>query len=156
MTKLPPDDLWNPYQAPEVAILSTPQKSSAAARRFWLKLCISLQLLVVVVGLGLAASEIESIMGSGPVLAAFGLITAIVSSWCGHKWGIVFGVSAPLFSLLVFCLIYFLNWSPSEAWLPVLMMAGAYLFVGGLIAFVVFLQIRAREESYDNVSVVDA
>ncbi len=156
MTKLPPDDLWNPYQAPEVAILSTLKQSSVAARCYWLKLCIGLQLLVVVVGLGLASWEIESIMGSGPVLAAIGLLTAIVSSSYRHKWGILFGVSAPLFSLLVFCLIYFLQWSTSEAWLPVLMMAGAYLFVGGLIAFVVFLQIRAREESYDNVSVVDA
>ena len=146
MTKLPPDDLWNPYQAPISLPAPEQHDASPSAGHVWLNSCVFLQMLVVVVGLALAHWDIHSIIGSGLVLFLVGLLNAILSYRRRLSLGMIFGASGPLFSLLIFGLINLLHWSPDDALQPVRAMAAVYLVCGGFAAPFLVLQIRAREK----------
>ncbi len=150
MTKLPPDDLWNPYQAPISLPAPEQHDASPSAGHVLLKRCVFLQMLVVVVGLALAHWDIHSIIGSGLVLFLVGLITAILSHRRRLPWGVMFGVSGPLLSLLIFGLINLLHWRPGDTQQPVRGMAAVYLVCCGFAAPFLVLQIRAREKRFNR------
>jgi hypothetical protein len=148
MTDWQTDNDDNLFQAPAFheSMLSSPGAFiSPRGTQRWLNVCLSLQNLSVIVGIGLAIGiSIESIMGTGPVLAVLGAVTAFLSAIKGNKLGVAIGVSAPLFSLLVFCLIYYRSWSPDFARIPVLAMATGYLLVIGGFSLAIFLN-RSQE-----------
>ncbi len=140
------NDWENPYQTPEV--LPEPEREYLATRVcFWPKIWISVQLLVVVVGIGLSVATIFSIIGSGLVLSLAGIVMAICAYRLRLRWGIVLGASAPLFSVFIFALINIMEWSPRDAELPVPMMASVYLVGALILSFGSMIEIWSREKS---------
>ncbi len=150
MTDWQPNDFYNPYQMPASWPTHEQLDTVPSAGHFWVKTCVCLKLLAVVVGLGLTFWEIKTIIGSGPVLFLVGWITAFLSFRRRLPWGVTFGVSGPLFSLLIFSLINLLDWGPGDAEQPVRILAGVYLGCIGVMAAVLVFQIRARENGFDG------
>jgi hypothetical protein len=142
-------DWDNPYRVPEVMFEPTVDKPRARPGYFWVKLFLLLQLLTIMVSLGFAGYEVETIVGSGPVLSIVGLFLAVASAkkqlWFSFWWGI----SAPVFCAAVFLTIFLQSWSPSDARIPVPIMGGMYLLVSGMIFVWIFRTIRTRERLFD-------
>ena len=128
-----------------------PRIAIPSAVHFWLKVCVFLQMLVVVVGLGLSFWAIETILGSGPVLFLAGFMTAFLSYRRRFPLGSILGTSGPLFALLIFGLINILDWGPDDAKQPVPLIAVVYFIFSGFAAFALILQIRAREKGFDGI-----
>ena len=128
-----------------------PRIAVPSAGHFWLKSCVGLQMLIVVVGVGLSARQIETILGSGPVLFLVGFITAFLSYRRRFPLGIILGTSGPLFALFIFALINILDWGPDDAKQPVPLIAVVYFIFSGFAAFALILQIRAREKGFDGI-----
>ena len=108
----------NPYSPPsadsEQPIVD--QKSGGG----WVRGLSGVQLLIVVVGLVGVMWDIESIMASGPCLAFVSLILMLVGWRSNRLAALICGLSGPSFALFISSLIYLNEWSPSEAFLPVL------------------------------------
>ena len=68
----------------------------------------------------MAAIDIETIVGTGPLLSLIGLALGI-TGWARRRSMaiLVFGLATGVFSLTIFLLIFILEWSPSEARGPV-------------------------------------
>lgn len=99
-----------------------------------------LQLAVALAAIVFAVDDIESIIKTGPTGCVVGLLVFGFS----YKWDFPerkkIGLSAPMLSLLCFCLIYFLDWSPREAHVPITLLILFYAI--GLLAMIV-LEIKA-------------
>ena len=82
--------------------------------------CISmLQILGLSIAVIVAAVDIESIVVSGPILSTIGLVAALSWRFCRSVFLGALGLSAPAMSLFLLLLISGLNWSPSDAQVPV-------------------------------------
>ena len=131
-------DWDNPYEAPQTMSVGD-QRVFTSGRHFWLQLCICLQMLVVLIGLGVACWQIESIIGTGPILSIVGIIVAVLSYRRSIRSGVLFGLSGLGLSVGVFLTIFLLHWSPDDARIPVPIMGGAYLGIAGSYALVLLL-----------------
>lgn len=85
---------------------------------------ILLQVMFVQLGfsllaVALAIHDIESVLGTGPMGAIIGMIVFGFAYKLAFPKGKKVGLSAPLFSSICFSLIYFLDWSQSEAYFPI-------------------------------------
>jgi hypothetical protein len=81
--------------------------------------CIA-QMLGICGAVILAAHEIESIPGTGVILSATGVALAIPAVYRRRiRAAIVFGLSAPVFSVAVFLWIAIMGWGPRQAQVPV-------------------------------------
>ncbi|MAI72307.1 MAG: hypothetical protein CMM01_15540 [Rhodopirellula sp.] len=110
----------------------------------WLRRVLSLQLLVVFVGLVAAfLINTETIVASGVVLGVVGLALSLLSWRCEDLGFVAYGLAGPMFSLFVFLLIFFNDWSPWEARMPVLTLGIVYLIC--LLLGAVWLLYRRRE-----------
>jgi len=82
--------------------------------------CISIfQILGLSIAVIVAAVDIESIIVSGPILSITGLVAALSWRFCRSVFLGALGLSAPAMSLFLLLLISGLNWSPSDAQVPV-------------------------------------
>jgi hypothetical protein len=146
-----PIDWENPYQAPQVLLEPEPERDFFPQKSyFWPKLWIWAQMLVVAVGLGLSFVEIETIVGTGPVLAAVGFVVTRRGYRMGSWWTMSLGISGPVFSLFIFLLINVMEWGPGAAERPVAILGTAYLATTAILALMVRLEIRKREpQSHD-------
>ncbi len=142
------DDWDNPYLAPE--ILLEPELSSDLPKTVfvWVRVVLGLQLVTTIIGLGFSVWHVESIVGTGPILALLGLLVAIVSFRHGLMMAGCVGLSAVPFTAAVFLIIFLQNWSPDDARKPVPVMGAAYLtvMIGGY--FAALHQMRQRERTF--------
>ena len=67
-----------------------------------------IQMLGVFGAVILAVVEVETIMITGPVLSALGLVLAYTSVSAGSRFGVFFGGSTPVTGLFLFLLINFM------------------------------------------------
>jgi len=116
----------NPYRPPETGPDAT-VVSAAGNRVPGTSLLAALQVFVAFVGTGFAFWEIESILGSGPLLAVVGGLHAIAGHRRGRLSAILMGYSAPVFCIAIFLLINLKEWGPDAAQDPVSALAVAYL-----------------------------
>lgn len=86
----------------------------------WVRGLSAMQLLIVFVGLVGVLWDVESIMASGPCLAFVGLILMLVGWRSNRLAALICGLSGSSFALFIFLLIYVNEWSPSQAFSPVL------------------------------------
>lgn len=85
----------------------------------------------------LSIVDVETIVGSGPILSVIGLVVAFAGLVKGNRAAILFGLSATAMSLFLFALINRLRWGPSEASLPVsiiLLVYEGFMVPLGLVA----------------------
>ncbi|MGI9474612.1 MAG: hypothetical protein ACR2NZ_23960 [Rubripirellula sp.] len=85
-----------------------------------------LQILVILVGGPLSFWFIESILGSGPVLALVGIAMAILGYREGNSSWLILGVASVGFAAFIFGLINANSWGPPEAAKPVRQMIVAF------------------------------
>jgi hypothetical protein len=94
-------------------------------RRFAIGLCAA-QLLTAFGALCGAIIELESIVGTGPVLTVVGLLTAWVTRHYNSRYLLMFGLSAPAVSAFGAILIAGFHWSPPEARAPIITLLTLY------------------------------
>ena len=81
--------------------------------------------LIVLLSLGAAAAwlaaviDVESIVASGLLCSAAGLLLAWVSYRANRRIGLYYGLAAPTIAVVCGCVIALLEWGPHEAQLPV-------------------------------------
>ncbi len=66
-----------------------------------------------------ALVEIETIVASGPILSLSGLVIVAWGVRRDSVWAFYSGLSAPTMSVVCFCIIYGLQWSPAQAGAPI-------------------------------------
>lgn len=77
------------------------------------------QLGFAILAVALGIDDIETIMGTGPIGSVIGLIVFGIAYKFEFSERKKIGLSAPLFSTICFSLVYFLNWSPGDAHIPI-------------------------------------
>lgn len=122
------DTNFNPYEAPtDVSALEVKYlRDRHLKTTFWTRVLAILFCATILVAIGIMASKIESIIGSGPVLILIAIIFNVNAVRCRNYLAILVSATAPLFCLFIFGSIYFLDWSPSEAETPVQLMTWGY------------------------------
>lgn len=126
----------NPYRAPEQQEVREP--GPVIARPRLTRLLIVVQCAAIIVGLGAALIEVETIMVTGGVLSLTGCALLLLGSWQRRLTVAMFGASGPGISLLCLGLILFMRWSPSQAERPVPRIGAAYAVLAlplGLAAY---------------------
>lgn len=88
-------------------------------------LCI-IKILGIGVTVTAAAIEIETIMGSGPLVSSVGIGVAVGGFIYKRFSAIAFGLSGLLMSLFIFALIVTQKWGPSKAEFPVVIILLGY------------------------------
>jgi hypothetical protein len=116
----------NPYRPPETGPDAT-VVSASGIRWSGTSLLAALQVFIAFTGTGLAFWDIESILGSGPLLAIVGGLHAIAGHRRGRSSAIFMGYSAPAFCIAIFLLINIKEWGPDAAQDPVSTLAVIYL-----------------------------
>jgi hypothetical protein len=96
------------------------------------------QVLVAIGMLVAACVEIETIVGTGPVLTVTGLALAIVTRRLNSWEPIAFGLSGPLICALTATLTAVYRWGPHDAERPVPVLFSAYLVAASPLAFLAF------------------
>jgi hypothetical protein len=94
---------------------------------------VAAQLLAIGGSVLAATIEIESIVGTGPVVSVLGLIVAASARRNRSLGALLLGLSAGLLSLFVFALIAVQDWGPSDAAQPVSMILITYEMVAAPI-----------------------
>ena len=115
----------NPYLPPRTQSKQTLGDMRAGSK--WARRFLLLQLLVVTLGVAAAYFiSIESIMVTGVALSVFGLLLSLFSRGARDVCYLACGLSGPAISILVFMLIRYNSWSPSQARIPVLLVGCLY------------------------------
>ncbi|MEL6109108.1 MAG: hypothetical protein AAFU85_24135 [Planctomycetota bacterium] len=135
---------FNPYAAPatvsEICVVAR-----KPIRTPWLRRVILLQSVVIVTALFVEAIEHETIVGSGPVFALFGLIIAILAYRNRDRAALLFGLSAVAFASLIVFLINYNSWGPRQGNLPISILSYIYAVVAlPISAWLVSARSRSR------------
>jgi len=88
--------------------------------------------------------EIRTILLSGPMLSAVGLVLAWTSYRCDKRLGIVVGLSGFLITLFCISLILIFNWLPQEAETPIRIIALIYSFLVLPLGMTILLHLNRR------------
>lgn len=124
--------------------------ASAKGRRLFLLAVCYGQMVGISGAVVASVIDIESIVGSGPILSLTGLALAI-GAWKTRRsrTGLLFGLSAGAMTVAVFLLIFLRRWSPDDAKYPVPLILIGYEY---LIAPVALL--AAHELRQENATVL--
>lgn len=96
------------------------------ARSNWLRTITGLHAFVTVIGVAIAVDDIESIIGSGPVLLLIGGILTALATRNRDVLSSLLGLSAFAPSMLVVGLINMVSYSPVTGYRPLLAVLGTY------------------------------
>ena len=138
------DDVDNPYRAPEVPFEVVRERAPRGAY-FWVRLWISLQMLVAVVGTAVAFVNVESIVATGPILSIVGIFGTIACVRRRFHFGTLISASGPVVSVAIFLIIFLLNWSPTAAQGPVPLMGATYIAIVCVSGVVALWQTRSLQ-----------
>ena len=82
----------------------------------WLLIVYTLGILIAAIA---AMVEIESIVGSGPIMSLVGIWIAFLSYRRDRPIGLFYGLAVPTVSVFCFIVINLMEWGPSDAHVPV-------------------------------------
>lgn len=137
---------YNPFQPPQRQLEVIPESRPVSR---WMNLLLFLLLLTIIVGTFASFLKIESIMVSGAVASLFGLSIAVLGKRSGMLSTMCLGLSAPVFSLFCFGLIFFNGWSPADARSvvpPIILVYGGVTLCWLMFVFLDTLSARAITE----------
>jgi hypothetical protein len=135
----------NPYAPPE-SINDVPVVSLQMARSVWHRVLLWVKSVTIIVAIGVAYIEIESIIFSGAFYALLAILIGLFGLVRRDYWSLVLSVVAFSFSLSIFVLINIKKWSPTEADGPVQSIMVAYA-VFALPSTLVLSMSRYRDKS---------
>lgn len=101
------------------------------------------QLMFAVLATSLAFYDIQTIMGTGPVGSIIGLFVFGYANGLNISSRKKIGLSAPIFSLICFSLIFFFNWTKTSAQFPISILMTTYT---AILAVFVLLEITKLKE----------
>jgi peptidoglycan/LPS O-acetylase OafA/YrhL len=104
---------------------------------------ILVQLMFAVLATTLAFYDIQTIIGTGPIGSIIGLIVFAYANEPNIPSRKKIGLSAPIFSLFCFSLVFFLDWSKTSAQFPV---STLMTFYTAILAVFVLLEITKFKE----------
>ena len=87
--------------------------------------------------------DVETVMGSGPVIATLGLAMLIAGVRSGSTWHVILGAAHCAICLLFFMFAWWVNWGPAEATTPFGIMGAAYTLLSGVASGWLILRSRA-------------
>lgn len=116
-TEVLPHNVWTAHST----LPSTPSKA--------LVICSYILLVAIVIATIAVFAKVATILVSGPVLSILGLIVAMVGIRHRNTYGIIFGFSAPVVSLLCLAIIRIFQLGPSTALRPLSFIAAVYLAI---------------------------
>jgi len=105
-----------------------------------------------VVAYAISLLQIETVMGSGPVLAGLGIWLTIAASRAEQGAGVLLGAGFVVLALTLFVTVNVLSWSPGEAEEPFAIIGAV---VGGLVVLLALLALRSPR-SGQNVELREA
>jgi hypothetical protein len=106
---------------------------------------IALWLAQVLAAIGMLIAvviDIETILVTGPILAAVGLLLALATGSIQSWSALAFSLSGPFVTAFISFLIAVFDFSPEEAYTPTIAVLITYLALFWPIAFMAFLRIR--------------
>ena len=117
-------DESNPYLPPQVQAhaVDVGLRKAGAGYPILLLLCMA----TIGIGVVLSVVDVETIVGSGPVLSVLCLVALVVAIRKSYFWGGMFGVSGIVITLTCFALISMLRWSPKDAEIPIPVILAGY------------------------------
>ncbi|MEZ6125875.1 MAG: hypothetical protein R3C49_22335 [Planctomycetaceae bacterium] len=127
------DPSHNPYQAPD-SLWDRPAVVVETPPRRWLKVMLFLFVAATPIGAGLAAWEIESILGTGPVISLLGLAILVAAIRARQPVAALVGASGPGISLICWAAILMNGWGPGDAQEPISIVAAIYALVAVVAA----------------------
>jgi hypothetical protein len=127
----------NPYAPPpstsDNAHIALPQ-ASGSRRNKWLRTILAAYALTVIIGLAIAAYDIGSIIGSGPVLLVIGTILAVIGFRKRAVGLALLGVSSYPLAGIIVALINIVPYSPTTGYWPLLTISGLYACISVPVA----------------------
>ncbi len=84
--------------------------------------------------------DVESVVGTGPILFIFGLLLVVSGAFCRNGYAVGVAISMIAVSLLFFGLVYFLRWSPRDAEQPFTVMSIIYVVLMSPLVLIALLQ----------------
>jgi hypothetical protein len=113
-----------------------PPRRSGRTSNLHLRIVCAIHGLAIVLALGAAFLEVETVVCSGPLISLLGIYVAALGLRRSSRPAVAAGLSAVGFSLFVFLLICGLGWSPGQARVPVRVMGAIYAAVStSLLAY---------------------
>ncbi|MBK7996460.1 MAG: hypothetical protein IPK14_24750 [Blastocatellia bacterium] len=109
-----------------------------------IELMTVIQIIVIIGALIGSFVEIRTILLSGPMLSAVGLVVAWTSYRCNKRLGVVVGLSGFLISLFCISLILIFNWLPQEAETPIRIIGLIYSFLVLPLGITILLHLNRR------------
>ena len=94
-----------------------------------------------------AAIDIENIMVSLPALSLSGALVALGSFRQDHLLGFLFGLSAPSVAVFCFFVIVTLEWSPSDAQVPVSIFLGIFALLSFSACALAMLELQTSGQA---------
>jgi hypothetical protein len=121
------DDLFNsnPY-APPVVVNDAPIASRKMARSLWHRVLLWIKSVTIIVAIGVAYIEIESIIFSGGFYVLIAILVGVFGLIGRDYWSVVLSAAAFTFALSILLLINIKEWSPGDADGPVQLIMIAY------------------------------
>jgi hypothetical protein len=84
------------------------------------------------------AFSVESVIGTGPLIFALGLLMLLAAFAVGAVKYMILAASHCAICLLFFVLVWRLQWSPREATDPFILMGGIYTTISGLATLLIW------------------
>jgi hypothetical protein len=124
------DDLFNsnPYAPPQV-VSDPPIVVQLRARGGWHRAFLWVKSSTIIIAIGAAYFDIESIVFSGPFYGLLAILIGLFGYFQRDGWSMVVSVVSLAFVISIFLLINIKDWSPSDADGPVQKMMIAYAVI---------------------------
>ncbi len=106
---------------------------------------IAIQALGALAAALVAIADIESIVLSGGPVSVAGLLIAAISFRRNRPAGLHLGLAAPTMAVFCFLIIYFLQWSPSTAQVPISMLLAAFALIHLFAGYLAFQESRRAD-----------
>ena len=129
------------YQSSQTSQDNRPNRILANSN---IELMTVIQIIVIIGALIGSFVEIRTILLSGPMLSAIGLVVAWTSYRCDKRLGIVVGLSGFLITLFCISLILIFNWLPQEAETPIRIIGLIYSFLVLPLGITILLHLNRR------------
>ena len=102
------------------------------------------QLIFAFCAIFLACYSILTIVLTGPMASFIGIVVFGFSSKLKYYRRMAIGISMPIFSAICFSLIYFLDWTKREAYVPIIALMVCYT-IG--LSFLVLIELKKNRKN---------
>jgi hypothetical protein len=104
------------------------------------------QMAAIGVALAAAIAEIETIVVSGPLLSAVGVLITVLAAARRLRQSVGFGLAVPAISMVCFALIHVFEWAPHQAQTPIGALLAVFAFASLPLGYSALREADPRSE----------